>query len=57
MIQLRPTILFEGSLNMDSLPSLYLWNVRPFSSTNSYILELKEALDVVLVPKIFSKER
>jgi hypothetical protein len=42
---------------MDSLPSLYLWNVRPFSSTNSYILELKEALDVVLVPKIFSKER
>lgn len=41
---------------MDSLPSLYLWKVRPFSWTNSYILELTEALDGVLIPKIFSRE-
>jgi hypothetical protein len=56
MTQLRSRSLFEGSLNMDSLPSLYLWKVRPFSSTNSYILELKDALDVVLVPTMFSKK-
>lgn len=30
---------------MHSLPCLYLWNVRPCSSTNSYILDRTDVVD------------
>ena len=37
-----------SSFGMTYLPSLYLWYVRPFSSTNSYTLERTEVVELRL---------
>lgn len=55
-LKVQPIPHKYGCLNMDSLPSLYLWKVRPFSWTKSYMLELTEALDAGLMLGMFSEQ-